>query len=57
MGAEKERREKPINQLDKFKQAARDLECDDDEEAFRSKLKKLTEAPPPDTAKDRKRKK
>jgi hypothetical protein len=41
-------------QLDKFKQAARELECDDSEEAFREKLKKLTEAPPPESVKERK---
>ncbi len=42
------------SQLEKFKQAARELECDDDEEAFRAKLKKLTEAPPPETVQERK---
>ena len=31
------------SQLDKFKQAARDLECDEDEKAFERKLKKVTE--------------
>lgn len=28
-------------QIDKFKQAARDLECDDDEKAFKDRLVKL----------------
>ncbi len=28
-------------QLDKFKEAARDLECDDDEERFNAALKKI----------------
>jgi hypothetical protein len=42
-------------QIDKFKQAARELECDDNEEAFRSKLKKLTEAPPPESVEKRKK--
>jgi len=45
------------SQIDKFKQAARELECDDSEEAFRSKLKKLTEAPAPQTVEKRKGKK
>lgn len=30
-------------QLDKFKQAARDLECDDDDQRFRDKLGKLAQ--------------
>lgn len=38
--------EKPT-QLDKFKQAARELETDDSEEAFDAKLKKIAKAPPP----------
>lgn len=29
------------NQLDKFKDAARELECDDDKEKFKAKLGKL----------------
>lgn len=29
------------SQLDKFKQTARDLECDESEEAFERKLKKV----------------
>lgn len=29
-------------QLDKFKEAARELECDDDEERFKERLKKIT---------------
>ena len=29
------------SQLDKFKEAARDLECDDDEQHFKDKLGKL----------------
>ena len=29
------------SQLDKFKQAARDLECDDDDQQFRERLRKL----------------
>lgn len=29
------------SQLDKFKQAARDLECDDDDQRFKDRLGKL----------------
>lgn len=29
------------SQIDKFKEAARDLECDDDEERFDERVKKL----------------
>jgi hypothetical protein len=36
--------EKP--QLEKFKDAARDLECDDDEERFKERLGKLVKAKP-----------
>lgn len=32
---------KDKSQLDKFKQTARDLECDESEEAFERKLKKV----------------
>lgn len=35
--------EKP--QIDKFKEAARELECDDDEQRFKERLKKLVVAP------------
>jgi hypothetical protein len=34
-------------QLDKFKDLARELECDDDEDAFDERLKKLAKAPKP----------
>lgn len=34
--------DRPTTQLDKFKQAARELECDDDAQRFRDKLTKLT---------------
>ncbi len=34
--------EKP--QLDKFKEAARELECDDDEQRFKERLGKLVKA-------------
>ena len=36
----------PKTQLDKFKQAARDLECDDDERRFDERLKKLVKQKP-----------
>jgi hypothetical protein len=35
------------SQIDKFKEAARELETDDSEEAFDAKLKKIAKAPPP----------
>jgi hypothetical protein len=38
---------KPKKQIDKFKEAARELETDDSEEAFDAKLKKIAKAPPP----------
>lgn len=31
------------SQLDKFKEAARDLECDDDEQRFKDRLGKLVQ--------------
>jgi hypothetical protein len=34
------------SQLDKFKQAARALECDEDEEAFKRSLRKVAKAKP-----------
>lgn len=37
--------EKP--QLDKFKEAARDLECDDDDQRFKERLRKLAKPAPP----------
>ena len=33
------------SQLDKFKDAARELECDDDEQRFRERLGKLVRKP------------
>lgn len=33
---------KKSSQIDKFREAARELECDESEEAFERKLKKLT---------------
>ena len=36
------------SQLDKFKEAARELECDDDEQRFKERLGKLVKAKPSD---------
>jgi hypothetical protein len=36
----------PQSQLDKFKQAARDLECDDDDQRFKDNLITLAKAKP-----------
>ncbi len=38
-------------QLDKFKEAARELECDEDEKRFDSKLKRVAKAKPEKDAK------
>jgi hypothetical protein len=38
--------DKPKPQLDKFKDAARELECDDDERRFKERLEKLVKAKP-----------
>ena len=35
------------DQINRFKEAARQLECDDDEAAFDAKLKKVAKAKPP----------
>jgi hypothetical protein len=35
----------PRPQLDKFKDLARELECDDDEEAFKAKLRQVAKVP------------
>lgn len=40
--------EQKKSQLDKFKEAARELETDDDEERFEKKLKKLVKQKPDD---------
>lgn len=36
----------PKSQLDKFKEAARELECDDDEQRFKERLGKLVKVKP-----------
>lgn len=38
----KERAPQEPPQIDKFKKAARELECDDDEQRFRERLSKIT---------------
>ena len=40
-------------QRERFIEAARKLETDDDPEAFKRRLKKLVEAPPPKSIKER----
>lgn len=37
----------PQTQADKFKAAARDLECDEDEARFEEKVKRVATAPKP----------
>ena len=34
-----------LSQADKFRQLARELECDEDEEAFKAKLRKIARLP------------
>jgi hypothetical protein len=41
-----DRTEKP--QIDKFRELARELECDDDEAVFDEKLKRIATAPKPE---------
>lgn len=38
----------PKPQADKFRELARDLECDEDEPAFEDKVRKVATAPKPD---------
>jgi hypothetical protein len=45
------------SQHEAFAQAARELGCDDDEEAFEKRLKAVASAPPPKPAKKSKTKK
>ena len=44
------------SQVDKFREAARELETDDSEERFDSLLKKVAKSPPPKDAKPEKAK-
>lgn len=39
-------------QLDKFKEAARELECDDDEQGFKERLRKLVKKAPDKAGKE-----
>lgn len=48
---------KPKTQAQKFSEAARKLECPEDEGAFDATLKIIASAPPPKTVKKRKTKK
>jgi hypothetical protein len=43
------------SQADKFREAARELETDDSEEAFDAKLKKIAKVPPPKDANEPKK--
>lgn len=47
----------PATQSEKFVEAARELECPEDERAFDAALKKIASAPPPKTVEKRKTKK
>ena len=47
---------KSTDQSKKFIEAARELGCKEDPRAFDRALKKIAEAPPPDTAQERKKK-
>lgn len=38
------------SQLDKFKEAARELECDDDDQRFKERMRRLVEKPHGKTA-------
>lgn len=38
----------PKNQADKFRDLARELECDESEERFDKALKRVAQSPPPD---------
>ena len=42
---------KDESQLEKFKETARALECNEDEEAFKRSLRKVAKAPKPEKAK------
>ena len=39
--------QKGKSKVEKFIEAARELGCDEDEDAFKNRLKKLASAPPP----------
>ncbi|QTH20230.1 hypothetical protein HRJ34_18015 [Rhizorhabdus wittichii] len=44
--------DEPKSQLDKFKEAARELECDDDEDRFKKRLRALASQKPAEKRKD-----
>ena len=44
----------PAEQLKAFRDAARELGCDNDEKAFDKVLKKIAKAPPPESVQKRK---
>jgi hypothetical protein len=44
----------PSDQLDKFKQAARELECDNDSDRFKERLRKVAKATPKGESADEK---
>ena len=44
MHSKKLRADESLSQIERFKEAARELECDDDEGRFRDRLEELTEA-------------
>jgi hypothetical protein len=46
----------PAEQFKRFKDAARDLGCDDNEDTFDRALKKIVSAPPPKSVQKRKTK-
>lgn len=39
--------EKEKTQVDKFREAAKELDCDESEEAFDANLKRIAKSPPP----------
>ena len=49
--------EPKVGQINRFREAARELGCDEDEDAFKERLKKLASAPPPASVETRKTKK
>lgn len=44
-------------QIDKFREAARELQTDDDEKSFDERLKRIAKRPPPKGGEDQKNKK
>lgn len=53
-GDAKKSKMSPAQQVKAFRDAARELGCDDDEKAFDEVLKKASAAPPPKTVQRRK---